>query len=348
MIRLLKEVGHANEAMMEGATVHQIIYDYTKHVTKHGIDYEAMDRIIDQRFDATRLSEEVRASNRLPLLKFAESGINPTSILDFERRFKQDIGNGVRVEGVVDRTNCWRQDTGSVIEIVDYKNIQNVRSKDEVDGDMQLKIYKYVGCTWLYRNYDFVRVGIYHCRFNFIRWTDMIRVDDCAAEFENTDKYLQRQWKRLIETPLEDMKPEKGPACFEYGGCDVAKAGKCPAYSKEAMSKMMIGDMDDMVRAHRKMKHDVEALGKKIREHFKTNAPCVIDGKSVGYAPTISYRYWLVRFYEWAKEKRIDMSGMKISKTDVEKAIKVMFKLDEVEAEIAELREQTATNTMKI
>lgn len=326
-LRLEKSINEDNIAMQRGAAVHEIIAKYTDWCVKNRTDGDAeeLDRIIDSIFNKGKYPEEIYQEIRETIIKFGEREMLFKSILDYERMSKVKIGTDkfgkeIMLDVVIDRVNSYRGDKGTVLEIIDYKNQMNILTKADVDKHEQLKIYKYVACKYLYKNYDYVRVGIYHTQYNFIRWGEMEKVSDLAIEFDNTEKYLIRQWEWIINRT--EYKPIMSEACWQYGMCPVMSAGKCPLWTKERTEAMRISDkITDMIAAYRKLDSDSKELKKKISKHFETAMPEEIHGKLVGYQQSISTQYVVKQLLEYCKKYDINFDEMTISKTEAEKII---------------------------
>jgi DNA-directed RNA polymerase subunit RPC12/RpoP len=252
----------------------------------------------------------------------------------------------ILMEIVIDRVNSYRGDNGSVIEFEDFKNQMNILTKKEVNEHEQLNIYKYLGAKYLYPNFDYVRTGIHHLRYSFTRWSDMTKVNDCFIEFENMEKYLQRQWSRLITT--NEWSPICGEQCWKYGGCPVLLSDECPMYTKDKVNELKVSEnIEDKIRAYKKLNLEASELKTIIYNYFKENQCLKVDNKIVGYQPSFSYKYRLKPFVEYCNEKKIDYSSLTISKTDAEKVIKIKKMNESQAAEVKTLQEETATSTFK-
>ena len=324
MMRLTGTVKHENAAMDEGKFVHQVIYEYTKHCIEHGIDsdFELIDQLIDKHFDNAKLSESVYINARQNLLEFGEVGIDIQKVLDFERHFRVETP-GYTIEGYIDRVNTEKSKYGALVEIIDYKNQRNIMTENEVKENLQLMIYKYIAAKHLYPWMQAVRVGIYHVRYNYIQWTKVQTMDELIQEFEGVEKFLQREWKRLIHTPDDQYSPQKGVACWEYGFCEVMKAGKCPLFKQSEVDKMLESpELEDQVRGYLKSKDDAETVKKKIASRFKNSDPVKVDGKEIGYKQSTSCKYSIKDLLEFGNQYNIDFYDLQIASGGVEKIIK--------------------------
>lgn len=355
MINLLGKIKLGSVAMTMGSIVHQIIHDYTKQCVEERMDsdFELLQQLIDKYFDKSGLPESQYSEMRDNLIAFAEKGVQFDTILDYEKKFHVDINSlgpdsvpsgkePIWVDGIIDRVNCYRVEEGSVIEFPDYKNQMNIASEVDVIEDLQLRMYRYIGCTHLYPGYDLVRTGIHHTRYNYIRWTPYVKISELYADFESMEQFLQRQWNRLIKTPDDEYVTNKGEICWRYGGCDVMLAGKCPEFTKAAVEKKKKGNIEDMVRVARKIDIERKDVLDKLKDHFREHEPIAVDGKPVGFKPSFSYKYDLAKFDEFTKRLDIPLSGITVSKKDAEKAVKKVVSIDELsEEDAAELKDAT-------
>jgi hypothetical protein len=339
--------------MTEGKLKHKIIRDYTEYALRHGIDYETMTDLIDKYFRDCGLNESVRMNMRSELLEFAQCGIEPDRVIDYERRHTVDIGGGVNVQVVFDRVDAFKDFNGKVLEIVDYKNHHKVLSEQDVEDHEQLKIYAYVAAKYLYPGFSYLRVGVYHLRYNFIRWGKSKKIGEMVAEFENTENWIFRQWDRLIKTPVEEMVPEKCSACWQYGGCAVMRAGECPAYTKAELKKMIGGkDIADRVRAFRHLSLETKRIKDYLQAYFKTNEHIEVDGSACGYNAKTDYCYDMEGFIAFCIKNGVELEGERISKTVAERLMKKRLDLKNLAKPMLEKLETikiaTARNTLSL
>ena len=173
-LRLKKELKEDKPALTEGSIVHDIIYEYTKACVEQGMDgdFELMNKLIEEKYDDS-LPQDMYLSMREYLLIFAQKGIDKDSILDYERDEtvtigQDDEGKPIKVQVKIDRVNTYRTPRGAVVEVLDYKNQMNIIPKEEIENNLQLRIYRYVALQHLYPWADYIRVGIYHTRYNWI------------------------------------------------------------------------------------------------------------------------------------------------------------------------------------
>jgi hypothetical protein len=351
MVNLLKEIEISNDAMRLGGLVHHVIYDYTKKCVENGLDsdFELMSSLIEKMFTSSKLPESYYKKFRHHMLEFAERGINQDSILAYEKKFHVEFEPGKFLDGIIDRVNCYRIDKGSVIEIIDYKHQSNVMTEQEVFDDLQLSLYKMAACQFLFPGYDYVRTGIYHTKYNFIRWSPMFSISDCSKEFDNNRAFLSRQWDRLINTPDDEYKPQHCSLCWKWGGCEIMLKNKCPLFKKGYDSKK--DDFEFKIRMLRKMDIQRDNILKEIKEYMSDKEAVMIDGKEVGFLADESYKYKFNYFSSIADVIGIDTSDVYVSKSDAEKAIKKVIKFEDMDevtlAEIESARFQTYSNKFK-
>ena len=328
--RLIGDMKERNNAMDLGSLVHQIIYAYTDICVKNRTegDYEILCKIIDSEFDKNEYSEEIYKEAREICINFGEreGSIDFSKILDYEKRKNVEIGidslgKKIIIQVVIDRVNFYRADKGTVLEIIDYKNQLNIITKTDIDKHDQLNLYKMIAARYLYPNNDFVKIGIWHTRYNFVRWGELKTVKDCAVEFDNTEHFLKRQWERLQNA--KEYPPVKGPACFDYGQCSVMAKGECPLWTKKQTEAMYVSEsIDDKVNAYRKMKLDIENLRKQIKKHFEQTPNKEIGGKMVGFKKSVTSAYFVKPWYKYCEDHEIKIDDITIAQTEAEKAIK--------------------------
>lgn len=320
-IRLDGDYEADNEHIRLGTLKHQVIYEYTKKCVKDHIsnDFELMDKLIKKHFNKSGLEEKHYCEVRQSLLDWAERDFSWDDIVGCEIPYDVELVGGVKIKGSIDRINAYELDGERVLEITDYKNTLKYTKKGEVVVDLQLRIYVFIACVYLYPGFTKVRRGIPHLRHGFTMWSDYEYVSELAGEFEATEEFINRQWERLIEA--EDYPCCKSDQCWEYNGCPVMLDGKCPAWSKAEVKRMMSGSIEDKVRALRKITQDHKDLKAELSAHFNINDPIEVDGSFVGYSQTHSHKYaWAI--VEWAETNGVDLRKITLSKSVVEKAIK--------------------------
>lgn len=329
-IRLEKEIDQSNDAMTEGKIVHDIIYEYTKHCVENGMDsdFDLMNDLIEKKYDDS-LPQDTYLSMRENLMTFAQKGIEKDKILDYEINKTYSIGkdkNGkdVKIQVIIDRVNTYRQNNGSVIEIIDYKNQYNLMTKEDVEKSIQLRIYRYIAMRFMYPWAKNFKIGIYHTRYNYIVWGDLISKEDLSEEYENMESFLFHQWNRL--TNSEDYPPEKGGACWEYGHCPLMKNGMCPLYTDSEIKKMSIDpDITEQVRVVRKLSSDVSRIKKEIQSYFKIYKGYEIDDIFTGYKEINTEKYDLKEVLSFMKRKEINLDGLTLGKTEIEKKVREKY-----------------------
>lgn len=334
-INLQGKIDVFNDAMKEGAFVHNVIYEYTKKCVEagHESDFETMNQIFEEKFSNYHIDESKYIDIRSNMMNFAEKGVNFETILDYEKEFNVKFDD-VCITGVIDRVNCYKNSNNeSVIEIVDYKNMDGIYTSEEVEQDLQLRIYRYIACEHLYSGYDVVRVGIYNTKYNFPRWGSFVKISDLKKrEFYDIETFLKRQWERLINTADDMYVPERGSACWEYGQCEVLRRGLCSAYKDKD-----VGSIENKVRQLRKIDADRNELIVSVKEYFKGSKNIEVDGIEVGFKTAMSKKYNAVNFINKSVELGIPVGSLTIGITDARKAFKEKTRFEDVSPNYEEM-----------
>ena len=327
---LLKDIEEESEPMRLGKVVHKIIAEYSRECIKNKLeaDYELIEHVIENCFNESGLGEEHYKKVRATCIAFGERGFYYDTLLLYEQAFKFKVcddrdGNPIIVKGIVDRVNVYETPNGACADIIDYKNQKNIMTEEQVWNHDQLNLYAYWFFMEAYRNgFYFGRTGIYHTAYNFTRWMgDRKHVSDWSTSFDNTEKWLVRQWNRLILS--DDFKPERGNWCFQYSGCPVMKEGKCPLWSEKEVEQMRKGTMvADKVRVLRKFDFDRKVTLSSVKELFEIDETADVDGQAVGYEPSIGYSYDLTKFMKWLDKYEVVPEGLTVTKTNAEAIVK--------------------------
>jgi len=348
LIRLTGQVVEDSTPAEVGKCVHDIIFRYTDFCVKNKMesDFETMERVINECCDEYELPEVEFIAIRINLMKFAEKGVEFNKILEYEKRETIEFAPGKFIQIVIDRTNLYKENNGSILEIIDFKNSQKFWTSMDVEEAIQFKIYKYIGCTFLYPGNDFVRVGVHHTRHNFTKWGELKKVKDCWEEFDATHEFLVRQHDRLLKR--KSYEPSICEECWEYGGCAVMKAGKCKLFTKAAVKKMMAGTIEQKVAAVRYLEIEIKDMKSIIQNQFKDKTPRFIAGKEVGYKPGFSHKYKLGDFIAYCERHGMDYKKLTIAKQQAEKAINLKNPIrlmnDSEQSEIAKIQIETGNN----
>ena len=360
---LLKDIREESEAMKLGGLVHRIIAEYSKECIKQKLeaDFELMDEVVEKQFNKSGLDEKYFQSVRQGCIQFGERGFNYNTLLLAEKYFKFSIGddeNGqpMKVVGIVDRVNVYETADGAVADIIDYKNQKNILTEEAVLHHEQLNLYAYWFFMHEYFNGFYIgRTGIYHVPYNYTRWSGPPRhVSDWSDTFSNVEKWLERQWKRLIID--RTYNPTRGSWCFEYSGCPVMKEGMCPLWTDEEVENMRKGSMVlDKVRALRKVDFNRKVQVSEVKELFEGGDNIDVDDQEVGFMAKIGYKYDLLGFMEWLTKYDVVPIGLTINKTDAEGIVKRLKRgkmegangeavTEEDDADLEKLRIETASN----
>ncbi len=357
-MKIEKKYKDENIPMKLGGLVHHVIYTYSKECIENKLeaDYDLMSEIIEKEFSESGLPEEYYQQVRISCLKFGEHGFDYNTLLDYERRFRMDlgkdmVGNLILIDGIIDRVNCYDTPNGACLDIIDYKNQINILTATDVRDHQQLNMYRYALLMHLYRNEGFYlsRTGIYFTRYDFIRWAGrMVHVNELSEELESIEMGLIRQWNRLILS--KEYLPERGNWCFQYSGCPVMLAGQCPLWTEKEMEQMRSNKIvSDKIRLLRVQKFSQKVLLSEVKELVDIGDDNFeVDGDMVGFEANKSYKYKLDEFYNFVADKGADLSDLMLTKTDAEKVVKRMKKeklLEEKDLEMIEgMKVETATN----
>ncbi len=315
-----------------GKFVHKVLCDYTKHCVEDKIDgdFEKIEEIIVENYKLFVLPENLFSELRQICLNFAENGLDFDIILDYEcdHTISYDSTNPEKKHQVIiDKINSYMTEGGSVLEIIDYKNEQKIRTPAQVLEDQQLIGYVWACVKHLFKGYQFIRWGIQNTRYNKIIWSHKqpIPISEVSKLVEDYENSLHRQWDRLIVS--NNFEPEKSNLCWAYSGCPIMLENKCPLYTKAEVKRMTGGTIDDVVRALRKSKMEVEVLEDKLKNIFENRAPKMVDGIEVGYLPAESEHVEISDMITYCKEKGIPVQGVPISVSIFDKLIKKIFEL---------------------
>ena len=351
MIYIDKSIERGSIFMTTGKVVHNAIRLYSKACIKAKCenDFELMENAIKEALKEEKTTSEQEIEIRELLLDFAEENLYYNVILDCEKEFNIKIDEG-EVKGIIDRVNSYRDQQGNrILEIIDYKTSFRNYTESEVDNLLQLRIYRWAALKELYKNYDFVRLGIYNTRYQFCRFGKTVEISTLGKEVESIENFLNEQWnkiKKCSEYPFI-----KSEACLEYAGCPIMIVGLCPAYSKKEVERMLKSeDIIEQVQAIRKLKIQIADAIAKLKTYFITNDPIIVDGDPVGFKSNISYKYLLSGLQKLDKKYDLKLGSLEISKTAAEKIFKKTWGKD-FEKYTEEIRGEiisTSTNNFEI
>ncbi len=362
-LALLRDIKEETVPMKLGRLVHKIIAEYSRECIEQKLeaDYQLIDSIIDTEFSESGIDEEYFQQVRQNCVTFGEQGFNYNTLLLYEKRFKFSIGtdkngNSMDVTGIVDRVNVYETPDGASADIIDYKNQRNILTEEAVQKHEQLNLYAFWFFMHEYYNGFYIgRTGIYHVPYNYTRWSGKPQhISDWTDTFSNVEKWLERQWNRLILDTNYD--PTRGPWCFEYSGCPVMKEGKCPLWSEEEVERMKDSKMVlDKVRALRVADYSRKIQVSDVKGLFEGGDNIDVDDQEVGFVPKISYQYDLLGFMKWLEKYDVVPEGITINKTDAEGLVKRLKRgkadgqngeavTEEDETELEKLRIETASS----
>ena len=270
-------------------------------------------------------------------------------MLDYEKEFNIKLDDGI-LNGYIDRVNLYKNQIGErVLQIIDYKYSYKNYTKGEIDKLLQLRIYRYAAIKELYKNCDIIQLGIYNVRYNYIRYGEEVKVDTLSKELESMENFLNEKWKEI--KIVKEYPCIKSSACNDYGGCQVMIEGKCPAFSKEEVDKILKSDdIIEQVKIVRALKSQVKNATEKLKEHFENNAPIEVDGEMVGFIVKMSCKYFISAMLKLKEKYGVNIDSLTISKTEAEKIMKKHFgkKIEEIISELKEDIINTSSNSFEI
>jgi len=324
-----------------GKFVHKVIYLYTGYCVEHKTDsdFEVMDKLIDIEFPKYKIPESMYQGLRDILLKFAENGMEFDIILAFEQEVTIEFASGKFIKVIIDRLNSYTIEDGSVIEVLDYKNEMRMRNQSDINDDLQLKVYVWAVLKYLYPGFDRVRWGIHNTRYNKTIWNGpSVPVVEMSKEIEGVDKFLLRQWDRLIVS--DNYEPMNCQLCWKYGHCPLNKEYKCPLFTKKEVEKMKAGSEKNVVRALRKVDNETGALKEKMQHICRTKEPFDVDGIMVGYFSNEQQVIDLSDMVNLCREKKIPLTGIEVSIELLKKAAKKVMDSRDIDRD-SDFKEKT-------
>jgi hypothetical protein len=169
--------------------------------------------------------------------------------------------------------------------------------------------------------------------------------------FEGIERWIEMHWERLQYE--EQFRPQRGPSCWRFGGCPVLLAGECPEWSEKEVERLKNGKaLADTVRVARITAHQRAQAVEEVKSYLSEEKTVLVDDMSVGYESKVSYKYRLGPLLEFCAKNGVDLSGLTLSKTDVERAIRkqkkdLLYNEDDVAA-LETCRVETATKKFNI
>lgn len=259
---------------MQHATVARINEAIMK--SKDEVSFEDVEKIFDTEFkkyhfDLTAYQKGKENMRAYTLKTVAEKAI----ILEAEYPFRYKLESGAIIEGRIDRVDIPGPDQ---VEIIDFKSGAQIPSNEELQRDLQLKIYAYV---YTKESPDFKEV--------FIARQSL----DCEIDATGTVKGGYKKKVALDLVQLDDVGPylemihEKMKAEKEFkanpditGQCTYCPE-KCKAYFDLLRERTGEANLDDIFKIGQQFiatKNQIAALTKKddifkalLKKHFDTN-----------------------------------------------------------------------------
>jgi hypothetical protein len=353
MIYIDKAIKKENQFMTLGRYVHLAISIYTKDCIAHKVDsdFDLMESAIKKASLEEKLADDQLIEAREILLNFAERNIDFDKIIDQEKEFTLELLDGGLVNGIIDKVISYQDQSGNrILGIQDYKNYFRNPTQTEVDNSLQLRIYRWAALTELYKNFDYVQLAIYNTRFNYMSYGKLEPVAELGNEIESIGNFLNQKYKDI--KTAKEFTCIKSDACFEYGNCPVMLQGLCPAYSKDEVERMVNSeDIKELVFAIKQMEAKLKDAKAKLKARMKDSAPIEIDGNTVGFMPSFSYKYLLEALLYLKEKYFIEISKIDVSKTTVESLLKKKYKKPEYEGLLKEIEKYqipTSRNTFEI
>lgn len=328
-----------NEAFRVGRTIHAAIKEYTDYCTAHHLpgDAEEIDRITTKACRESEITDISMVDVIKMATTFAENELDFEHILMAEKEFVVPVGRSktgreILFKGILDRVDVKDTDQGASVRILDYKSQRNVLTKEDVEVNEQLRLYRYAVCFHLLKNFIWVTTGIHHLRYGFTRWGDMKYIGDLGQEFFAIEKFLTERWEWLNAACVEDKFPAiRCKLCWDYSGCPVMAAKECPLWTKKSIAEFKAGnDVASMVRYLRALDRERDVTLVNLKEKMRESPPVEIDGVTVGYSqkPNRSYRWKTIR--PWVAEHEAEAEvDFKVSATTMKEIKEQVCLVDE-------------------
>jgi hypothetical protein len=280
-----KEFKAENLPMLEGRFHHQVREVYINHCMNAGVETDpgAMRSIFEGCFDGSGLPENSFVPAYENVMKFAERPVPIDKIFAVEKESTISLGkdqNGKEIKVVVKPDLILIDATadGTLLDVWDFKSQRNKLSEKQVGEMQQMRLYMWAAVK-LCPGFDYVSPTIFILPWNLECPGEKQAVKMLEKEHEAIEAFLMRQWDRIINSPEEAYdQPTPCEQCFEYGGCPILNAGKCPAY--ESLERE---DIKSVVKEARLLDHKAKQLKAKVKEHYKQYEGETIEGAFVGY-----------------------------------------------------------------
>jgi DNA polymerase III epsilon subunit-like protein len=260
------------------------------------------------------------------------------------------FANNVFFRGIIDVIKYDHK----VVVIIDYKTSRTMIKEEELENDMQLKMYVMMVYHFLPRN-SYTKIII---KIDYIRFCKEI-----VYEIGDVEKYVNeaKQWVKdsikLIETHIINkdgtaFQPKRNEHC---GTCFLGEDGICPLFNKKFINDIsdpfnfMIRSAEDCVAAYKK----AEVLGaeyanlmKKCKEFVKTSDLSIIidENARLGFYTKSGIDISAEKFALLMLGKNFKLSdfikAFGVTKTSLEKIQKIL-KITLSDAEIESIGEKT-------
>lgn len=192
--------------MVYGNYLHEVLENYLKNllITRNSQDLAALYKIAKDQLANYEMIKETGPYSQfeadIMLNKFASKKIDPYFIYAIEKFFRISLP-GIeepKLIGRFDRIDLEKDDSHSLLHIIDYKTGKNKLSEDDLADDLQMRFYIVASFFFFRKHYTSFRFSLYYLR-------DSTRV---SFETEINDEMIERLRKN-IEKLAEDTEYRK-------------------------------------------------------------------------------------------------------------------------------------------
>ena len=208
--------------------------------------------------------------------------VDPASILGVEQEFSFPVGP-FTVVGFIDRVERLDEHT---IRIVDYKTNQQLFSREEVEGSLQLSLYQ-LAARQLWPWAKHVRLSYHMLRHGLSQDTERTE-----AQLEAVVKYVETVGRSTEEA--REFLPRLNPFC---PSCD--HRGQCPEFQRALQGEQTfvcenLSDLESVVREREEVARLAKILNSRkdeldrvLRNHLRDRAELLVFGLVIGLAAGI-------------------------------------------------------------
>lgn len=312
--------------LLKGKFNHAVANEYVTYCMRHQTDgdYDAMKKIFYENWQKFKIPELYYDELKNLMLTFGEKEVNFNNVIGTEIHFRVEVAPGVFIEGYIDiaRTYKFRglgmKGNDDILHLFDYKSTRQVKKPGEILTDFQLKIYTLAALLKLYPGYKYVRRGIYYLPYNCIVCYEdednPTSIEDALEEVEETRKMIIREFRKL--KGAKSYPAVTGEHCYEYSGCPVLLAGKCPKI------KDNVSNIEDTIRKAMQIKTQLSDITAFLKSYFKTNDKLIVDGKEIGYEKSTDEIYPFIDTYNFCNQVKYNLEHNEFPKTIINDVIK--------------------------